>query len=291
MKQPWLVLFWLNVTKSRVGSAFHQSNKTNTTLTIRGGSKISHFTMLAWRRRRCKSTHGQQLSTSSRVRRRRDVGVTSTCRRHASTPPRPTSVHWGTKSTALETCSPIFCLSETWHGDYDYSASEVTTYNGAIQIYYYYYYYYYVPLRRLRSRGFQVLERARPLLLPSAANSVNYTNHGGVAIAASVRVKLAKLSRTFHPQTFERLSVRVTWCDASCFTDDDVTPTRPRNATVSRRRSADRWAAAVCWWLPARRPRALELSRPSPAAHTRRRVTSSRLSSAGCRSSSSWSRL
>jgi len=90
----------------------------------------------------------------------------------------------------------ILCLTETWHEDIGD-----------------------VPLKRLRtSGGLQVLERARPLSSPSAADSLSYTNHGGVAIVASTRVKLAKMSPFFDPQTFELLCARVTSCGASCVT-------------------------------------------------------------------------
>ena len=83
----------------------------------------------------------------------------------------------------------ILCLTETWHENIDD-----------------------VPLRRLRTSGLQVLERARPMSSPSAANSLSYTNHGGVAIVASTRVKLTKVSPSFDPQTFELLCARVTSC-------------------------------------------------------------------------------
>jgi len=87
----------------------------------------------------------------------------------------------------------ILCLTETWHENIDD-----------------------VPLRRLRTSGLQVLERARPMSSPSAANSLSYTNHGGVAIVASTRVKLTEVSPSFDPQTFELLGARVTSCGASC---------------------------------------------------------------------------
>jgi len=60
----------------------------------------------------------------------------------------------------------IICLTETWHKDTDD-----------------------VPIRRLRADGFQVLERERPIAATAATDTINYTNHGGVAIVAPTRVK------------------------------------------------------------------------------------------------------
>jgi len=87
----------------------------------------------------------------------------------------------------------ILCLTETWHED----ISDV-------------------PIRRLRANGFQVIERARPRKSSTVSESVNFTNHGGIAIVASTRVKVTKLSPNFEPSTFELLCARISSCGASC---------------------------------------------------------------------------
>ena len=87
----------------------------------------------------------------------------------------------------------IICLTETWHEDTDD-----------------------LPIRRLRANGFQVLERARPVVATAATNTISYTNHGGVAIVAPTRVKITKQSPKFEPQTFELLCARISSCGASC---------------------------------------------------------------------------
>src|SRR6218665_2293324 len=77
-------------------------------------------------------------------------------------------------------------LTETWHEDADD-----------------------VALRRLRSTGLQMLERARPVR-PGARTDDIYQNYGGVAVVASSAVRLSKISAPFEPITFEHLIARVT---------------------------------------------------------------------------------
>src|SRR6218665_3548596 len=78
-------------------------------------------------------------------------------------------------------------LAETWHEDADD-----------------------VALRRLRSTGLQMLERARPVGPGAKTDDVFYQNHGGVAVVASSTVRLSKISAPFEPITFEHLITRVT---------------------------------------------------------------------------------
>jgi len=89
----------------------------------------------------------------------------------------------------------ILCLTETWHEDIDD-----------------------VPLRRLRTAGYQVLERARPppSKLAETANTVDYINHGGVAIVAPTNIKVIKQPTQFEPTTFEVLCAKLSSCGASC---------------------------------------------------------------------------
>ena len=86
----------------------------------------------------------------------------------------------------------ILCLTETWHEGPDD-----------------------VPIKRLRTAGYQVLERARPLSSSLATDTIDFTNHGGVAIVAPTSVRIAKLSPKFEPSTFELLCARVTSRGAS----------------------------------------------------------------------------
>ena len=86
----------------------------------------------------------------------------------------------------------VLGLTETWHED----AEDVS-------------------LRRLRSAGLQLLERARPVRPGARTNDVSYQNHGGVAVVASASVRLTKLNITFEPVTFEHLIARVTVAGSS----------------------------------------------------------------------------
>src|SRR6218665_2979663 len=76
----------------------------------------------------------------------------------------------------------VLGLTETWHEDADD-----------------------VALRRLRSTGLQMLERARPVRPGARTDDVFYQNHGGVAVVASSAVRLSKISAQFEPMTFEHL--------------------------------------------------------------------------------------
>jgi len=81
----------------------------------------------------------------------------------------------------------VLGLTETWHEDADD-----------------------VALRRLRSTGLQMLERARPVRPGAKTNDIFYQNHGGVAVVASSAIRLSKISAPFEPITFEHLIARVT---------------------------------------------------------------------------------
>ena len=80
---------------------------------------------------------------------------------------------------------PVLCLTETWLDDDS------------------------VDLRRLRTQGYQVLERARPRQPQNNTRMARNTNHGGVAIIAPNEIRLTKLS-VGSPQSFEHLCARVT---------------------------------------------------------------------------------
>ena len=72
-----------------------------------------------------------------------------------------------------------------------------------------------VDLRRLRTEGYQVIERARPLKPGAKVNSISYVNHGGVAIIGPTGIRLSQL-KTGSPKTFEHLCVRVSSQSSSC---------------------------------------------------------------------------
>jgi len=61
-------------------------------------------------------------------------------------------------------CVDILCLMETWHKDVNN-----------------------VPIKRLRTQGFQVVEQARPLASATAANTLHYTKYGGAASRSYTR--------------------------------------------------------------------------------------------------------
>ena len=69
-------------------------------------------------------------------------------------------------------------------------------------------------IKRLRSEGLQVLERARPIPADDSADAIDFMNHGGIAIVAPAivaptNVRLAKLRPEFDPSTFEHLCARI----------------------------------------------------------------------------------
>ena len=78
----------------------------------------------------------------------------------------------------------VLGLTETWHEDADD-----------------------VALRRLRSTGLQMLERAHPVQPGAKTDDIFYQNHGGVAVVSSSAVRLSKICG---PITFEHLITRVT---------------------------------------------------------------------------------
>src|SRR6218665_2303632 len=79
----------------------------------------------------------------------------------------------------------VLCLTETWLDDDS------------------------VDLRRLRTQGYQVLERARTRLPQTNTRMARSTNHGGVAIIAPNEIRLTKLSFGT-PKSFEHLCASVT---------------------------------------------------------------------------------
>ena len=97
------------------------------------------------------------------------------------------------KQLRVDTGTDILCLTETCHEDFD---SE--------------------PIKRLRSEGLQVLERARPILLNAKLANISFVNHGGIAIVASTNIRLSKLSSRHEPPMFEHLCARVCSCVVTC---------------------------------------------------------------------------
>jgi exonuclease III len=79
----------------------------------------------------------------------------------------------------------VLCLCETWHEPQS------------------------VSIKRLRAEGFQLLERPRPPAFDARVDSLDYVNHGGVAIVASPGVLLARLDLG-EPLTFEYVCARIT---------------------------------------------------------------------------------
>ena len=71
-----------------------------------------------------------------------------------------------------------------------------------------------VSIRRLRSEGLQVLERARPRTRPASLR----VNHGGVAIAAvpGVRMSVVSLCGGQHVSSFEHLCARLVVRGSAC---------------------------------------------------------------------------
>ena len=87
--------------------------------------------------------------------------------------------------TSRSTC----CVCETWHDEDS------------------------VSIRRLRAKGLQVLERARPRSVSEL--STLSTNPGGVAIAASRGVRLTAINTGNRKRSFEHVCARVTSCSSS----------------------------------------------------------------------------
>ena len=86
----------------------------------------------------------------------------------------------------------VMCLVETWH-DSDS-----------------------ICIRRLRSDGFQVVERARPRPPEESLYSSLSTNHGGVAVVAVPGVRVSLLNIGGDPSFFEFLCTRITSGTFTC---------------------------------------------------------------------------
>jgi len=71
-----------------------------------------------------------------------------------------------------------------------------------------------VSVRRLRSDGYCVIERARPRTSQSAVSLA--VNHGGVAIGSAPGVRLTAVDVGFAPSTFECVAGRVSSNSSSC---------------------------------------------------------------------------
>ena len=71
-----------------------------------------------------------------------------------------------------------------------------------------------VSVRRLRSDGYCVVERARPRTSQSAVSLA--VNHGGVAIVSAPGVRLTAVDVGFVPSTFECVAGRVSSNSSSC---------------------------------------------------------------------------
>ena len=84
----------------------------------------------------------------------------------------------------------VLCLAETWH-DQDS-----------------------ICFRRLRSDGYQIVDRPRPRL-PSESSTMSI-NHGGVAIVAVPGVHLSAITLDFEPYSFELVCARIAVESFSC---------------------------------------------------------------------------
>jgi len=69
-----------------------------------------------------------------------------------------------------------------------------------------------VSIRRLRSEGYTVVERARPRRVDASLD----VNHGGVAIVAAAGIRLTAVRVGPSPSTFECVAARVTSRQSSC---------------------------------------------------------------------------
>ena len=84
------------------------------------------------------------------------------------------------KNLMNENSIDVMLLTETWHEDNDASC-----------------------IRLLRSYGFQVIERARPIPAGTNTDSASFVNHGGVAIVARPGIKMQKMKPKSEPTSFE----------------------------------------------------------------------------------------
>ena len=71
-----------------------------------------------------------------------------------------------------------------------------------------------VSIRRLRTSGFAVVERARPR--PRHLEASSGVNHGGVAVVAAPGVRLSSVDIGVQPTTFECVAARVTSGPSTC---------------------------------------------------------------------------
>jgi len=82
--------------------------------------------------------------------------------------------------------TPTDVLIETWHEDSDATC-----------------------IRRLRTNGWQVIERARPIPAGTDINNLHFVNHGGVAVVAAMGIKVEKVQSVIEPVSFEHLIVKL----------------------------------------------------------------------------------
>jgi len=85
-------------------------------------------------------------------------------------------------------------------------------------------------MQQLRSRGFQVVERARPVEDSSALESVHFVNHGGLAVIANAEIKLSVVNRHLLWSSFECLCVHVSSQGKTCVL---VAIYRPGSANIT----------------------------------------------------------
>jgi len=110
------------------------------------------------------------------------------------------------------TGTDVLCLTETWHED-----SNATC------------------IRRLRSQGWQVIERAIPIPPGTATDSRHFINHGSVALLAATVIKVERLKPAVEPTSFEHMliSCRRKACLVylPCFTDLGLHQSRSHSST------------------------------------------------------------
>src|SRR6218665_420144 len=95
------------------------------------------------------------------------IRLVSSCVLRSTSTPSPTRWTWSVNDHGLD----FLGLTETWHEDADD-----------------------VALRRLRSTGLQMLERAHPVQPGAKTDDIFYQNHGGIAVVASSAVRLSNIS-------------------------------------------------------------------------------------------------
>ena len=80
----------------------------------------------------------------------------------------------------------VLALTETWHEDSNC-----------------------VPIKRLRSMRFNVLEAARPITTVKTRNKVAFVNHGGIAVLSRPGIAVANVKMVFSASSFEYLCCRI----------------------------------------------------------------------------------